>query len=115
MDLDLEVKLAILWSASTTLVQRRQLELCNPPLSLPRRRGGRWAVENAQRFPRGVGGCRVGGWGRQPSIPRQTAGRGDEGAGEGGTLSTEACGKTITTAAQDASVLPERLLAASAR
>ncbi len=35
------------------------------------RRRGRWAVGNAQRFPRGVGGCRVGGGGRQPSANTQ--------------------------------------------
>lgn len=32
-------------------------------LSLPRRRGGRRAVGNAKRFPRGVGGCRAVGGG----------------------------------------------------
>jgi hypothetical protein len=38
------------------------IKTVHPPFS-PARRRGRWAVGNAQRFPRGVGGCRVGGVG----------------------------------------------------
>src|SRR6185369_6263879 len=51
-------------------------------------------------FSKGCGRVPVGGWGRQPSIPRQTAGRGDGGAGEEGALSTEDLRKTATPAAQ---------------
>ena len=55
------------------------------PSFSPARRRGRWAVGNAQRFPRGVGGCRVeGGGGSLPCPGRPPAGvmgvRGKRGA-----------------------------------
>ena len=58
-----------------------------PVVALSPRRRGRWAVENASRFPRAAGGCRAGERGRQPSAGRQTAGRGDGGPGEEGAFS----------------------------
>lgn len=92
--------------ASTTSVRQRQLDLCS--LLLSSRRRGRWAVENAQRFPRGVGGCRVvGGGGSLPYPVRPPAGvvgvRGRRGSFPQPRL------------AHDVLALSVRLLAASAR
>jgi hypothetical protein len=62
--------------------------------SPPRRRGGRRAVGNAQRFPRGVGGCREGeGGGSLPCPVRPPAGVMGV-PGEEGALSTEGLRKT---------------------
>ena len=65
--------------ASTTLVRRRQLELCIPPsLQLAVVAGGLWETRSVfQGVWEGAGGR----WGRQPSMPRQTAGRGTGGWG----------------------------------
>src|SRR5436305_2976784 len=50
-----------------------------------------WPVGCGKRaaFSTGCGRVPGGGWGRQPSRPRQTAGRGDRGSGGEGAFSTE--------------------------
>ncbi len=92
--------------ASTTSVRQRQLDLCSFLLSSRRR--GRWAVGNAKRFPRGVGGCRVvDGGGSLPCPVRPPAGvvgvRGRRGS------------FPQARPAHDVLALSVRLLAASAR
>jgi len=47
-------------------------------------------------FSKGCGRVPGGGRGWQPSIPRQTAGRGDRGPGEEGYFPHKPCGKTAT-------------------
>jgi hypothetical protein len=102
------------WSASTTLVQRRQLELCIPPL-LPRRREGGWLWKTRSVFQgvwEGAGGR--GGGGSLPHPGRPPAGvmgvRGKRG------LFPQKPAEFPPVSPQEASVLPERRCwAASAR
>ena len=58
--------------------------LLSPPLAVVA--GGLWETRSV--FQGVWEGAGWEGWRRQPSIPRQTAGRGDGGAGEEGEFST---------------------------
>jgi hypothetical protein len=66
-------------------------DVLSPPPSPPRGPAG---CGKRAAFSKGCGRVPGGGRGRQPSIPRQTAGRGDGGPGEEGRFPQKTCGKT---------------------